>query len=100
MSTYKEILDEITSAICERGQIQPAAPQKFLNSNESDFNKFADLVNYLISKNMLRFGLPGYSSYTTTVTWTRLGIEFFKDCKKLDIILEDFKKLYNIENEE
>lgn len=67
---------------------------------EQDYNKIMDLINYLVSKCVLRTFSWKDESMTNYITPTRLGSELLHDEIKCNNLLSEFKKLYGIENEE
>lgn len=88
---YKECFDNIINGLKKDGLIKPAAYFNEFYDKEYDMN--ADILSFLISKNLVRFGLRAYR-YVETLTWTKIGQEQLQDEVKSASIFEEFKLLY------
>lgn len=92
--SYKNCYDNIVKLLIEKGQIQPFAFS--MKMKDEDYNQSMDLLNFLTSKCLIRFGYAPGMDYAVALTWTKLGIEQLQDETKCSNIFSEFKTLYNI----
>ncbi len=96
---YQECFNEIIKLSNKQGHFSHLSDisNKF---EESDYNKIMDLINYLVSRCVLRTFSWEDGSVTHHITPTRLGIGQLRDEIKRNNLLSEFKILYDIDNEE
>lgn len=91
--TYLERLDDIIDRLKADGQVLPIDYRTSLS--DEDYNNTADMLNFLMSRCLVRLGYTVGEKPTVVVTWTRLGKSQLNDEAKCDDIFNEFKKLYS-----
>ena len=91
--SYKECFDSIISEIVKEEKIKPSG---FFdeNSSEDEYNQKADILQFLRSKNLIRFGYYSHK-YSEVLSYTELGKKQFQDKTQLAKIFKEFETLYN-----
>lgn len=91
---YREIFDKIYSELMGKDQFQPYA---FLNYySKEDYDKATDLINFLMSRCILKFASQGHSDFTIAITWTKLGKEQLSEPTKANNLFQEFKTLFDL----
>lgn len=90
--TYLQRLDDIIYCLKTKGQVLPIEFRKSL-SNE-DYNNMGDMLNFLMSRCLVRLGYTTGEKPTVVVTWTKLGESKLSDKLMCEHIFEEFKTMY------
>jgi len=92
--SYEKCFDKIISEIKKEDKLKPGG---FFdeNSSEEEYSQSTDILQFLMSKNLIKFGYHSHQ-YTDVLCFTELGKKQFQDEIKIDKIFKEFETLYKL----